>query len=212
MIKKKIASVFPAMLVLCVGASSGALAADLKFQELDSEALQSQRQAPGSKPAKTNDIYIVQLRENPVIAYAGDVAGYEATKPSEGEKIDSNSAKVERYAAHLEENQNAMIHRAGGSKVYSYRYAFNGFAARMSDANAEALRSDPNVVNVWKDEIRQMQTDSSPRYIGVSKWGGAWLKGYTGRNVVVGVVDSGVWPEHPQLLRLPQGRPCCLVP
>ncbi len=195
---KYIASVLPAVLVLCAGASSGVHAADLSYQEIDTAAFQSQRQAPGAnKSAQTNDIYIVQLKADPVIAYKGDVAGYEATKPAEGEKVDAESAGVKRYAAHLEQNQDQMIHRAGGSKVYSYRYAFNGFAARMSDSNAEALRGDPNVVNVWKDEIRQTQTNTSPKYIGVSTWGGAWLKGVVGKNVVVGVIDSGVWPEHP---------------
>lgn len=195
---KIVTSFVAAALVLCTGVSGGVHAADFQAREMHGESMQLQRHAPaGAKPARPNSIYIVQLTGSPVIAYEGDVAGYEATKPGEGEKLDAESAHVKRYAAHLEERQNQMIHRAGGSKVYSYRYAFNGFAARMTDANAEALRADPGVVNVWKDEIRRMQTDSSPSYIGLTSRGGAWLKGLTGRNIVVGVIDSGIWPEHP---------------
>jgi len=185
----------PAVLVLW---ASGAVTAEPQLQTLNKSSLELERHSPASdKSAVRTNIYIVHLKGDPVIAYEGDVAGYEATKPGEGEKVNSESAKVQRYAAHLEQYHDQMIHRAGGSKVYSYRYAFNGFAARMTDASAEALRGDPNVVNVWKDEIRQLQTNSSPKYIGVSTWGGAWLKGVVGKNVVVGVIDTGVWPEHP---------------
>ena len=143
------------------------------------------------------DIYIVQLKGDPVVNYGGDIKAYAATKPGKGQKINPNSAHVKKYAAYLEEQQDATIESVGGSKVYSYRYAFNGFAARMSAADAEALRGRGNVVNVWKDEIRQLQTDNSTDFIGLTEGGEAWSKGYTGEDVVIGIVDTGVWPEHP---------------
>ncbi len=45
--------------------------------------------------------------------------------------------------------------------------------------------------------MRYKQTDNTPTFLGLTDAGGAWLKGYTGENVVVGVIDSGIWPEHP---------------
>ena len=45
--------------------------------------------------------------------------------------------------SNLEEQQDATIESVGGSKVYNYCYAFNGFAARMTAADAEAPRSRP---------------------------------------------------------------------
>jgi len=170
---------------LVVGLAAVASAADIQMQPT----------AKTAAPAK--DIYIVQMAGDPVIAYEGDIQGFEATKPGKGKKINPNSAHVKKYAAHLAAQQDQMINSAGGSKVYNYRYAFNGFAARMTKAEAEALRGSAGVLNVWKDEIRQIQTDTSPTYIGLTEGGDAWSKGYAGENIVLGILDTGIWPEHP---------------
>lgn len=153
--------------------------------------------------ASTSDIYVVQMKGDPVIAYEGDVRGFKATKPGKGKKINPKSAHVKKYAAHLESQQAKVIKSARGEKVYSYRYAFNGFAARMTEAAAKALRKRGDVINVWRDEIHQLQTDGSPNYIGLTEGGEAWSKGLTGENVVIGSIDTGIWPEHPSFADSP---------
>ncbi len=145
----------------------------------------------------TSSIYIVQMEGAPVVSYEGDVAGYKATKPGKGQKVNPKSAHVKKYAAYLETQQDDTIDSVSANKVYSYRYAFNGFAARMTEADAATLKRKSDVVNVWKDEIRQLQTDGSPNYIGITEGGEAWSKGRTGEDVIIGVIDTGVWPEHP---------------
>jgi len=153
--------------------------------------------------ASSSDIYVVQMKGDPVIAYEGDIRGYKATKPGKGKKINPNSAHVKKYAAHLESQQAEVIKSVRGEKVYNYRYAFNGFAARMTEADAIALRKRGDVVNVWKDEIRKLQTDGSMNYIGLTEGGEAWSKGLTGENVVIGSIDTGIWPEHPSFADTP---------
>jgi subtilisin family serine protease len=172
--------------VLALGSAAGAT---------DTFDVQMQPSSKGLAPA--TDIYIVQIVGNPVIAYEGDIKGYTATKPGKGKKVNPNSAHVKKYAGHLERQQDQIIQSAGGDKVYSYRYAFNGFAARMTKADAETLKGRADVANVWKDEIRQLQTDNSPTYIGLTEGGQAWSKGLAGEDIVIGIVDSGIWPEHP---------------
>jgi subtilisin family serine protease len=163
---------------------------------------------PNLAPVETaksshSGIYIVQLKGDPVIAYDGDVAGFKATRPGKGKKLNPNSAHVRKYSDHLGAEQNSVIDSVGGEKVYSYRYAFNGFAARMSAADAEALRNRGDVLNVWKDEIRQIHTDGSPDYINLTEGGEAWSNGATGEDIVIGVVDTGIWPEHPSFADVP---------
>ena len=155
------------------------------------------------KAAASTDIYIVQLTGDPILAYEGDIRGYKATKPGKGKKINPNSAHVKKYGARLEQQQDQVINSAGGSKVYNYSFAFNGFAARMSAADAEALKGNGEVLNVWKDEIRPLNTDASPTYIGLTEGGEAWSKGYTGEDVIIGSIDTGIWPEHPSFADVP---------
>jgi len=44
----------------------------------------------------------------------------------------------------------------------------------------------------------QLQTDSTRKFLELNKRReGAWRRGYTGEDVIVGVLDSGISPEHP---------------
>ena len=144
-------------------------------------------------------VYIVMMVELPVVAYEGDIQGMEATKPGKGGKINPNSAHVRKYAEHLEEQHNQTLNAvgAGQQKIYSYTYAANGFAAMLTFEQAAEIAKQPGVASVRPDELRYLQTDNSPTFLGLTDAGGAWLKGYTGEDVVVGVIDSGIWPEHP---------------
>jgi subtilisin family serine protease len=163
----------------------------------DVQLIKSAELKAKAQQAPKSNIYIVQLKGEPVLAYKGEIKGLKATKPGKGKKINPNNAHVKKYVAYLEAQQDLKIKSAGGEKVYSYRYTFNGFAARMSEVDAELLKGNANVLRVWKDEIGQLQTDNSPAYIGITEGGQAWSKGWVGEDVVIGVIDSGVWPEHP---------------
>ena len=181
------------LLVAGIFALTSVVSAASEISRVDSPGLS----VPSASNVGDTAIFIVRMVDDPVIAYEGDIKGYTATKPGKGQKINPNSAHVKKYARYLESKQSKVINSVGAEKVYSYRYAINGFAARMTAVDAEKLKKNPDVVNVWKDEIRQLQTATSPTYIGVTESGQAWSKGLTGENVVIGIVDSGVWPEHP---------------
>lgn len=158
---------------------------------------------PGDASAKAkpeSKLYIVQMAGAPVTAYAGGIPGYPATKPAHGQKIDPNDAKVIRYGTYLTGQHDAVLAAVGGArKAYSYVYSFNGFAAELSDAQAEALTAKPEVLAVSKDELRQVDTSTTPHFLGLDAPGGIWSQlGGTdnaGDGVIIGLVDSGIWPE-----------------
>ncbi|HXW09883.1 MAG TPA: protease inhibitor I9 family protein, partial [Steroidobacteraceae bacterium] len=109
--------------------------------------------------------YIVQLSESPVVAYTGDIKGYAATKPRAGQKIDPFSSKVVNYKSYLESRHDAVLASVGGKKFYSFGYSFNGFAARMTEAQANALASTKGVVKVTQDAIHLVDTSSTPDFL-----------------------------------------------
>jgi hypothetical protein len=124
---------------------------------------------------RTNDIYIVELAELPVAAYTGSIKGYQATKPRAGQKIDPNSPQVVNYKSYLESRHDAVLSQVGGArKAYSYGYVFNGFAASLTADQAARLAATPGVKKVTKDSLMQVDTSSTPAFIGVSASGGLW--------------------------------------
>ena len=156
------------------------------------------------KPRHGNGIYIVRMADPPAVAYDGTFAGYRATRPGKGRKIDVTDRDVARYADHLEGKHNDAVASVGGRKVYSYKYSFNGFAAALTADQAKALASQPGVLSVGPDEIRKRDTFSTPQFLGLNAAGsGLWNQlggqGSAGEDMVVGIVDSGIWPEHPSV-------------
>jgi hypothetical protein len=135
-----------------------------------------------------NNVYIVQMEELPVTAYDGRIKGLGATKPGKGQKIDPASPDVANYLAHLAARHDTVLRGVGNArKLYSYGYVFNGFAAELSDAQAQKLALTKGVLAVGKDELRSVDTSSTPGFLGLSGSGGFWNStGAKGDDVVIG--------------------------
>jgi subtilisin family serine protease len=107
---------------------------------------------------------------------------------------------VEAYVDHLEAVQEEVVEAAGVSDADvgdSFTYALNGFEADLTAAEVADLERQPDVAKVVPNELRQLHTDTSPGFLGLNQRRGAWQSGLVGEGVVVGVIDSGIWPEHP---------------
>ena len=153
--------------------------------------------------------YVVQLDDAPLASYRGGIAGLAATNPGVlGEtRLDVDSAASRAYLAHLEAAHDAVeaaIETAIGREIareHDYRYAYNGFAAELSEAEATVARELPGVVRVQAAIERELLTDAGPAWIGApGVWSGTdtgGLPGTQGEGVVVGVIDTGVNHDHP---------------
>jgi subtilisin family serine protease len=148
-------------------------------------------------------VYIVQMIDPPVAAYTGGIPGLPATRPAPGAKIDPLSNRVVRYTAHLNSKQDALVSRVRAEKLYNYQYSFNGFAARLTAAAVAELQASPEVLAVSRDDKLTLDTSSTPDFLGLRAPGGLWDQlggvGSAGEGVVIGIVDGGIWPEHPSL-------------
>jgi subtilisin family serine protease len=174
-----------------------AIAFSLIFSATASAAA-STKGKEGLTKASLKSAYIVQMADKPVVAFDGGSGGLQATRPRMGEKINPNAPEVVRYMAYLIAKQDAALDEVGASKrLYNYGYVFNGFAAELTAEQVEKLAQMPGVLAVTKDEIRRMDTSSTPAFLGLSGSGGFWDSQAKGEDVIIGIVDSGIWPEHP---------------
>ncbi|CAL2259970.1 unnamed protein product [Prunus armeniaca] len=78
------------------------------------------------------------------------------------------------------------------SLIYSYRKSFNGFAARLSDEEVAKLSEMEGVVSVIPNHKLKLHTTRSWDFMGFNKGQlGASIEG----EVIIGVIDTGIWPE-----------------
>lgn len=147
----------------------------------------------------TNGRYIVTFRDAPVADYTGYRAGYPATRPAAGRKIKRDSAAVTKWRGYLTARHDAALARVGATKLYDYTVTNNGIAAHLTGRQAAALAKSADVIAVSKDQRYQPTTTESPAFLGLDEPGGLWdqLGGdqQAGAGVVVGIIDSGIWPE-----------------
>ncbi len=153
-----------------------------------------------TQSSRASSVYIVQMAELPVASYDGRLATLTATRPQRGQRLDREAPEVSAYEGFLTDRHDQMLRRAGGGrKVYDYHYTFNGFAAELTEAQAELLKADPGVLKVMKDELRTADTSSTPGFLGLDDRRGLWSDvggvDRAGEDVVIGIVDSGIWPE-----------------
>lgn len=149
------------------------------------------------------EIYIVTVEGDPVIHYKGGIDGFEATAVDNDEKIDVTSESVTSYSRHLEKKHDMLLgllfDRGSYKKLYSYRHLINGFAVHVSADQAETLRRAPGVKSVERDWKMRRLTTHTPQFLGLPT--GVWPMGggfdRAGEDIVIGFVDSGIYPHHP---------------
>lgn len=146
--------------------------------------------------------YIVQLVDKPVATYTGQVAGLSATQPAAGQRLNVDAGNVQAYISYLDAKQNDVIKTVSAAEItHKYDVVFNGFAALLTDAEVRALKKNAGVAAITADSEMILDTSYTPTFLGLDQPGGLWsqLGGQklAGEDIIVGIVDSGIWPENP---------------
>ncbi|MFI6758964.1 S8 family serine peptidase [Micromonospora sp. NPDC050417] len=159
--------------------------------------------------------YLVQLDGEPLATYTGGVAGIAATKPTQGGKLNRNSGSAKAYRDHLRQERDAVLKGVGlstGKPTVTLETAFNGFAVELTGPQVARLRATRGVRAVYENRKVHATTSHTPDYLGLTGQGGAWQQqfgdvAHAGEGTIVGVIDSGFWPESASFAPLPTPRP-----
>ncbi|MEM7430566.1 MAG: S8 family serine peptidase [Pseudomonadota bacterium] len=157
----------------------------------------------GTDNPATRKVYIVQLEAPSAADFHAEMVKT-AIRPGDAKpKMDRQNPLIANYAASLLKAQDTMLAKAGPNVelVYRYQYGLNGFAARMSPAQAQKLVNQRGVLRVWEDEVRPLATNESLDFLGLFDRDSGLRSGQDldGDGIVIGVIDSGIAPEHPAL-------------
>ncbi|KAL6842836.1 hypothetical protein ACP4OV_027149 [Aristida adscensionis] len=85
------------------------------------------------------------------------------------------------------------------SIVYSYKHGFSGFAAELTESQVEELKKYPGVISVKPSAYRELHTTRSWDFLGLNYYqpSGLLKKANYGEDVIIGIIDTGIWPESP---------------
>ncbi|KAH0779504.1 hypothetical protein KY290_005931 [Solanum tuberosum] len=79
--------------------------------------------------------------------------------------------------------------------LYSYDNVLHGFSVVLSKDEFEALKKSPGFLSAYKDRPVEAHTTHSSKFPNLNPASGLWPASGFGQDVIIGVLDSGVWPE-----------------
>ncbi|KAK9950765.1 hypothetical protein M0R45_006234 [Rubus argutus] len=76
--------------------------------------------------------------------------------------------------------------------LHSYKRSFNGFAAMLTEQEAQKMAGMDGVVSVFPSKQSEMKTTKSWNFLGFPE---TVKRSKLERDIIVGMIDSGIWPE-----------------
>ena len=136
-------------------------------------------------------------------SYKGGVAGLAPTSPRvTRKKLKDNVGAVGAYEAHIRQvaqGISARVQQAGAKVRKSFLTVYGGVEAQIPANQVSSLLRIEGVAAVQRDTLNQ-PLDDNTQFIGATKvWPSLGGRRTAGSNVIVGVLDTGIWPEHPMM-------------
>ncbi len=148
--------------------------------------------------------YVVVLTKPPATGFVTSRRG--------GDGFDARSVAVRNYSARLRADHDGLADEVGATVDQHFTLASNAFIADLSAEQARDLATDRKVLMIQKRAIVHADTWNTPSYLGLTGPRGVWRKsggpGGAGDGIVIGVIDSGIWPDSESFA----GRPLANAP
>src|SRR3954447_7066037 len=128
------------------------------------------------KPAASSDpliSVIVKLDAAPLSSYAGGLPGLAptASRITGAPRLDATAMDSQRYLRYLDQRQRDFEAQASAAipqarVLARYRYVYGGAALVLPESQLARLAKLPGVLSVERDQLRHIDTDRSPHFIG----------------------------------------------
>ncbi|KAL4568759.1 hypothetical protein LXL04_024374 [Taraxacum kok-saghyz] len=79
--------------------------------------------------------------------------------------------------------------------IYSYENVIHGFSTRLTVQEAESLENLPGILSVLPELKYELHTTRTPEFLGLDQNANLFPQTAGDSEVVIGVFDTGVWPE-----------------
>ena len=103
-------------------------------------------QKPPPRPRAVSGRYIVMTKGAPLASYRGGVGNFAKTLPAAGHKLNVRTPAAKTYRSFLVASHGKVMANAGipaKNRLHDYSVAFNGFAAKLTPAQARASSARP---------------------------------------------------------------------
>ncbi|KAE8715650.1 Subtilisin-like protease SBT1.7 [Hibiscus syriacus] len=81
------------------------------------------------------------------------------------------------------------------SVLYQYENVVHGYSTMLTAEEAESLGEQPGILSVLPDVIYKLHTTRTPEFLGLEKSTALFPTSGSMGEVIVGILDTGVWPE-----------------
>jgi hypothetical protein len=79
--------------------------------------------------------------------------------------------------------------------LYTYKHIAHGFSTRLTNQEAETLLKQPGILSVTPELRYQLHTTRTPEFLGLPKTNTLLPNSNQQSDVIIGVLDTGIWPE-----------------
>ncbi|GMY22787.1 subtilisin-like protease SBT3 [Fagus crenata] len=79
--------------------------------------------------------------------------------------------------------------------LYSYNHVMHGFSARLTSSQLFEIEKSPAHLVTYPESFGKLLTTYTPKFLGLKHNSGIWPAASYGEDVIVGILDTGIWPE-----------------
>ncbi|KAL5098925.1 hypothetical protein RYX36_003252 [Vicia faba] len=81
--------------------------------------------------------------------------------------------------------------------VFTYSNVASGFAVKLTPKEAKDLQEKGEIVSARRERTLSLHTTHTPTFLGLKQGQGLWSDDNLGKGVIIGVIDTGIYPFHP---------------